>query len=134
MLQVRAMRAELNGLLQPCKAVEEVKAHGRTFGEKYGDSVWGCTTIYTHETFCDLYNQHLQRCRENEEDEAKAQDRIPGIRVEISNCGNLHTFADIKRFVEMRPELNDDAQVLWELSEKGVELGHPEYLDDGGMP
>lgn len=133
MLQVRAIRAELNKVLQTRRSVAEVQADGAAFGEKYGDSIWGCACKGS-ETFADLYNAHLKRVQENEADEEQAQDRIPGIRVEISNCGNLHTFADIKRFVEIRPELNDDAQVLWELSEKGIELGHPDYLDDGEMP
>lgn len=130
MLQVRAMRAEINGLLQTCKSVDEVKTHGAAFGEKYGDSVWGCTTIYTTETFADLYNAHLQRCLDEAESREKDEERKAGIRIEISNCGNLQTFDDIKAFVE---RCCDDAQINWELAEKGQELMHPDYLD-GGLP
>jgi hypothetical protein len=130
-MQTRAMRATLNKLLQACVSVEEVRAHGIRFGETYGDSVWGCTTIYTHETFSDLYNAHLQRCIDNEEIERENDERKKQIHTEISNCGNLQQFADVEAFVNRF--FQEDAQVLWELSEKGQELGHPDY-DNGGMP
>lgn len=125
MLRIRALRAELNAALQSCNTVAEIQAGGAAFERNYGQSVWGCATIYWNETFADLYNAHLSRCIENEEIKAENEHRWLGIHHEISNCGNLSTFASIKAFVERMPE---DAQVLWELEEKGRELMHPEYM------
>lgn len=132
MLQVRAMRAELNGVLQTCKSVAEIKAHGAAFGEKYGDSVWGCTTIYRHETFSDLYNAHLQRCVEDEEMKESDEARKSLIMGQIETCINLKDFEEIRAFVNR--VMPDDGPVVWAVGEKGMELGHVDYLDDGGMP
>jgi len=132
MLFLRKIRGELNGLLQPCKGTDEVKAHGVAFEEKYGQSIWGCCTIYTHETFSSLYNAHLQRCIENEEMQEADDNRKPGILTEIDSCGNLKDFEELIAFVNR--VMPDDGPIVWALGEKGMELGHPDYLDDGGMP
>lgn len=133
-MQIRALRAELNKALQSCKTVAEIRAQGAAFEEKYGQSIWGSTTIYYHETFSSLYNVHLSRCAENEEAQAADNLRAEQIRTEISNCGNLAQFESIKWFIDKRPDLLEDAQVLWELGEKGQEVGHPDYIDCGALP
>ena len=132
MLQTRAIRAELNKVLQSRRTVAEVQADGRDFEKKYGQSIWGSTTIYTHETFADLYNSHLQRCIENEEMQEADDRRKPGILTEIDSCGNLKDFEELAAFVNR--VMPDDGPTVWALGEKGMELGHVDYLDDGGMP
>lgn len=127
MLKIRALRAELNAALQSCKTVAEIQAGGAAFEKTYGQSIWGCQTIYANETFADLHNAHLSRCIENEEIAAENQHRWLGIHLEISNCGNLSSFESIRHFVGRMPE---DAQVNWELEEKGRELMHPEYMEE----
>ncbi len=132
MLQIRAIRASLNKLLQPCTTVEQIKRGGVEFEAEHGPSIWGCMGIYSHETFADVYNSHLQRCIENEEMQEADDNRKPGILTEIDTCGNLKDFEELIAFANR--VMPDDGPVVWALGEKGLELGHVDYLDDGGMP
>lgn len=124
----------MNKALQSCKTVAEIQARGAAFTAKYGESIWGSTTIYTHETFTDLYNAHLSRCQGDEDQKAEDDARAAQILIEINNCGNLAQFQDIVWFVNSRPDLLNNNHVLWDMGEKGLEMGHPDYIDCGALP
>jgi len=126
MLQIRALRAQLNKVLQTRRSVADVQADGREFEEQYGASIWGCVCKDT-ETFSDLYNAHLKRVHEEEEWE----ERLEGWSDRLRECLSLEAFSELESMLN-NSRLKDDWMKVDELHAKGRELMHPEYLDDGG--
>ncbi len=122
-LQIRKMRAELNKSLQSRRTVKDIQTEGAIFEGKYGVSVWGCK-CKGDQTFADLYNAHMQRERENEENQAENNRKTDNILNLLESCG-MPDWYNLKSFIERRPSLMDRQDVLDALEERRVYLEIP---------
>ncbi len=122
-LQIRKIRAALNQRLQNCNSVADIKAGGEWFEGLYGASIWGCK-CKGDQTFADLYNAHMQRERENEEDQAENNRKTDNILNLLESCG-MPDWYNLKMFIERRPSLMDRQDVLEALEDRRVYLEIP---------
>ncbi len=121
--RIRTIRATLNKALQACSSVEAIKSYGVEFESVYGASIWGCK-CKDDQTFADLYNSHLQREREWEEDRAEEKRKVDNILNLLESCG-MPDWYNLKMFIERRPSLMDRQDVLDALEERRIYLEIP---------
>ncbi len=124
-LQIRKMRAELNKSLQSRRTVKDIQAEGVVFEGKYGNGIWGCRT-FGEETFGSLYNAHLQRERENEQDAENDRDREENIMTLIDSTTTAKEWWDLKWFIDRKPKLLDNFLVTDALEERRLFHDIPE--------
>jgi len=124
-LSIRKLRASLNKALQACSSVEAIKEVGDAFEQAHG-AIWGCQTIYTYETFGDLYNAHMQRERENEDERLESKSRVDNIMKEIDEISTQKEYFDCYWFVQSSPNLSDNAMITDALNERREALQLPE--------
>ncbi len=125
MEQIRKLRATLNKALQACSSVEAIKSYGAEFECLFGASIWGCNCKGI-ETFADLYNAHMQRERENEEYREEEAARCANIIKEIGETSTEKEWRSCFRFVDCRPLLYDNQNILDALEERRMFHDIPE--------
>ncbi len=122
-IQIRKIRATLNKSLQSRRTVREIKEDGEAFEALYGPSIWGCIS-QPGETFADLYNAHMARERENEEDRLEDTRKTENILSLLESCG-MPDWYNLKAFIDRRPDLMDNQTVLDVLEERRIFLELP---------
>ena len=124
-LQIRKMRAELNQSLQSRRTIKDIQADGAVFEGKYGNGIWGCRT-FREETFGSLYNAHLSREIEREQDNENDREIEENIMTLIDSTTTAREWWELKWFIDRKPNLLDNSLVMDALEERRLFHDIPE--------